>query len=89
METGNYLSSQESILLCSVRSPKPYPARTYDSFRSPLVRLYLLGSEIKDMVTSSHLLLPIIDKNIHSNSLYRIAAEIKDVSLVNDHNCLL
>ena len=41
-----YLASQEGILLCTVRSRKPYETR-YQKLRSPLVRLYLLGSEIK------------------------------------------
>jgi hypothetical protein len=41
------------------------------------------------MLTNSNLLMPIRDSNIQLNGLYRVAAEIKDVNLVSDHNCLL
>jgi hypothetical protein len=38
-----YLAHQEGILLCSVRTPKPYQP-SLSKIRSPLVKLYLLGS---------------------------------------------
>lgn len=41
------------------------------------------------MLAQSSLLLPVRDSNIQMNGLYRVSAEVKDVSLVTDHNCLL
>jgi hypothetical protein len=68
-----YLASQEGILLCTVRTSKAYES-TMQKLRSPLVKLYLLGSEIKEMLTHSNLLIPIRDSNIQINGLYRVAA---------------
>lgn len=41
------------------------------------------------MLAQSSLLLPVRDSNIQMNGLYRVSAEVKDVSLVTDRSCLL
>jgi hypothetical protein len=57
--------------------------------RSPLVRLYLLGSEIKELISNFGLMVPVMDKNIQINGIYQVLAKIKEVNIVNNHNCLL
>lgn len=81
---------QEGILLCQVRIPKPSLTEKIKSLRTPLVRLYLLGSEIKDLISNFNLMIPISDdKNIQSNGVYQVLARIKEVNKVTNHNCLL
>ena len=57
------LMNQEGILLCQVRMPKPSLSEKINSLRTPLVRLYLLGSEIKDLISNFNLMIPISDDN--------------------------
>lgn len=80
------LPGHEGILVCSLKMPKAYPV-TPELTDSPLVRLFVLGSEIKEMLTPS--LRALTDSNIQLNGIYRIDAEVKNVDLVPHHNCLL
>ena len=87
--TQSYRSHQEGILLCSLRMPKPYHIKQ-SAHRTPLVRLYLLGSEIKDLITNFNLMIPLRDnENIEGNGIYEVLARIKEVNKVTNHNCLL
>jgi len=41
------------------------------------------------MITASNLIIPFKNNKIQINGLYKVSAEIVDVNLVSDHNCLL
>ena len=82
-------NQQESILLCHLRMPKPYNP-SVPEYRTPLVRLYLLGSEIKDLISNFNLMIPIREEeSIQTNGIYQVLARIKEVNKVTNHNCLL
>ena len=34
-------------------------------------------------------MVPVMDKNIQINGIYQVLAKIKEVNMVNNHNCLL
>lgn len=74
--------------MCSYKTPKVYTLRA-ELNNSPLVKIFLLGSEIKEMLTSSGALRRLLDKNIQLNGIYQLSAEIKGADLVPHHNCLL
>jgi len=41
------------------------------------------------MITNTPFIMGVGGTSIKTNELYKVAAEIKEVSLVTDHNCLL
>jgi hypothetical protein len=75
-------------MLCSLRSPDTYQIKA-ELADSPIVRLFVLGSEIKDLMERSESLFRLSDRNIQLNGIYRLTAEIKSVDLVSHHNCLV
>jgi hypothetical protein len=76
------------VLVCSYKTPKVYSLS--DGLKaSPLVKMFILGSEVKQMLTTSSGLQRYIDKKIQLNGIYRLSAEIRSVDLVTQHNCLL
>jgi hypothetical protein len=66
------------IMLCSLRSPKIYQIKPELS-ESPLVRLFVSGSDIKKMVEGSDSMLRLTNRNIQLNGIYKVTAEIKSV----------
>lgn len=83
-----YQEDKDTIMLCSLRFPKAYEI-TPELTESPLVPLFVLGSEIKELVSKSGSWLSMRDRNIQLNGIYKLSAEIKSVELVSHHNCLL
>ena len=79
---------EDSIFLCSLRVPKAYEISP-ELTETPLVRLFVLGSEIKELVERSGSWMSLRDRNIQLNGIYKLSAEIKSVDLVSHHNCLL
>lgn len=84
------ISSQmgEGVLLCSFEHHKARPAPTAGE-KSAFLRLFLMGAEIKEMVTANSPIKKFIESNLQLNGIYRIAAEVKQVELISTHNCLL
>jgi hypothetical protein len=61
------------VLVCSYKTPKVYSLS--DGLNtSPLVKMFILGSEVKQMLTTSSGLQRYIDKNIQLNGIYRLSA---------------
>jgi hypothetical protein len=57
--------------------------------RSAIVKLFLLGSEIKELISNFNLIMPIGSSAIQVNGIYQVLANIQSVSKVTNHNCLL
>ena len=79
---------EEGIFVCTFQSPRYYDMKPQIT-QVPLVKLFVLGSQIKDMLNTSSNYSNFIDKNIQLNGIYRINAQLKSVDLVTHHNCLL
>ena len=88
MHDPSYKDEQDAIMLCSLRMPKSYEISP-EITETPLVKLFVLGSEIKELVEHSGSWTNLRDRNIQLNGIYRLSAEIKNVELVSHHNCLL
>jgi hypothetical protein len=65
-------------MLCSLKTPKLYQVQE-EVGESPVVRLFVSGSDIKKMVEGSETMLKLAHRNIQLNGIYRLAAEIKSV----------
>jgi hypothetical protein len=57
--------------------------------QSTFVKLFLMGAEIKEMITANSPIKKFIEANLQLNGIYRINAEVKQVELISHHNCLL
>lgn len=75
-------------MLCSVKTPEMYQMKP-EITDSPIVRLFVAGSEIKDLISRSNPLMSLLDRQIQLNGIYRLSAEIKSVDLVSHHKCIL
>lgn len=75
-------------MLCSLKTPKSYQIK-YDISDSPVVKLFISGSDVKKMVEGSESMLKLTHRNIQLNGIYRLAAEIKSVDLLQHHSCIL
>ena len=84
----SYEKEKDTIMLCSLRVPKSYEIAP-ELTETPLVKLFVLGSEIKELVERTGSWMSIRDRNIQLNGIYRLSAEINSVELVSHHNCLL
>ena len=65
-------------MLCSLRTPKIYQIKP-NIEESPVVRLFVSGSDIKKMVEGSESMLKLTNRNIQLNGIYKLTAEIKSV----------
>jgi len=67
-----------NIMLCSLKTPQLYEFKQ-ELTDSPVVRLFLSGSDIKKMTEGSESMQKMAHRNIQLNGIYRLAAEIKSV----------
>lgn len=84
----NYSEEMDTIMLCSLKIPKVYQIKP-EITDSPVVRLFVSGAEIKELVSTSGPWMNLLDRKIQLNGIYKLSAEIKSVDLVTHHQCLL
>lgn len=69
----NYSEEMDSIMLCSLKTPKVYKIKP-EIADSPVVRLFVSGSEIKQLASSKGPWTNLLDRNVQLNGIYKLAA---------------